>query len=44
MTVFAAAIAGLAVYLGICILLRVEEVEEARNRLLALLRPGERDG
>lgn len=43
-TVFAAAIAGLAVYLGVCILLRVEEVEEARNRLLALLRPGERDG
>ena len=38
-TVFAASIAGLAVYLGVCILLRVEEVEEARNRLLGLLRP-----
>ena len=37
-TVFAASIAGLAVYLGAAILLRVDEVEEARNRLLALLR------
>ncbi len=37
-TVFAASIAGLAVYLGVAILLRVDEVEEARNRLLALLR------
>ena len=37
-TVFAASIAGLAVYLGVAILLRVEEVDEARNRLLALLR------
>ncbi len=37
-TVFAATIAGLAVYLGAAILLRVEEVEEARDRLVALLR------
>lgn len=40
-TVFAAAIAGLAVYLGVAILLRVEEVDEARSRLLSLLRPRE---
>tara|TARA_B100001123_G_scaffold295302_1_gene329284 strand:- start:3185 stop:4789 length:1605 start_codon:yes stop_codon:yes gene_type:complete len=38
-TVFAAAIAGLAVYLAICLLLRVEEVLEGRNRILSLLRP-----
>ncbi len=37
-TVFAGSIAGLAVYLGVAILLRVDEVEEARKRLLALLR------
>ena len=43
-TVFAAAIAGLAVYLGFCILLRVGEVDEARSRLRALLGAGAREG
>lgn len=38
-TVFAGAISGLAVYLGMAILLRLDEVEEARARLLALLGP-----
>ncbi len=37
-TLFAASLSGLAVYLGVAILLRVQEVEAARTRLLAMLR------
>ena len=39
-TVLAGAVAGVAVYVAAAILLRVEEVAEARNRLRALLGPG----